>query len=46
MKAYMISQLLQSNPELEIEEMLLELTEGGPTRSAIRLSDVHWGSTD
>lgn len=46
MKVYMISRLSQSNPELEIEEMLLELTEGGPTRFAIRLSDGHWGSTD
>ena len=46
MKVFMISQLSQSNPELEIEEMFLEMTEAGPESFAIRLRDGHWGSTE
>lgn len=46
MKVFMISQLSQSNPELEIEEMFLEMTEEGPESFTIRLAGNHWGSTE
>lgn len=46
MKVFMMSKLLESNPNLEIEDMYLEMTEGGPKSFAIRLSDGKWGSTD
>jgi len=46
MKLFMRIHLSKANPELEIEEMFLEIAEDGPESFAIRLADGHWGSTD
>lgn len=46
MKLFMMAHLSESNPELKIEEMLLDIIDDKPERFAIRLEDGKWGSTD
>lgn len=45
MKVMIVTKLSETNSDVEIEEMFLEITENQPERFAIRLSNGNWGST-